>query len=92
MAEFGSEPYSIEELVAELGVAYLCSFTGILATQIKDSTAYIKGWLSKLKDDKRFIVRASAYSQRAVDFILNLPKTEIETKEEIEQPELLTED
>lgn len=89
MAEFGSEPYSIEELVAELGAAYLCSFTGILAAQIKDSTAYIKGWLGKLKDDKRFIIRASGYSQRAVDHILNI-KEAVSTNE-IEQSELLTE-
>lgn len=89
MAEFGSETYSIEELVAELGAAYLCSFAGILTGQIIDSTSYIKGWLSKLKDDKRFIVRASGYSQRAVDYILNIKETE--SPSEIEQSELLTE-
>src|ERR1043165_1346982 len=89
MAEFGSEPYSIEELVAELGAAYLCSFTGILTAQIKESASYIKGWLSKLKDDKRFIIRASGYSQRAVDHILNI--NEAASANEVEQPELLTE-
>jgi antirestriction protein ArdC len=89
MSEFGSELYSIEELVAELGAAYLCSFAGILADQIIDNTAYIKGWLSKLKDDKRFIVRASGYSQRAVDHILNIK--EAGSTNEIEQSELLTE-
>jgi len=89
MSEFGSELYSIEELVAELGAAYLCSFAGILAYQIIDNTAYIKGWLSKLKDDKRFIVRASGYSQRAVDHILNIK--EAVSSSEMEQSELLTE-
>lgn len=90
MAEFGSETYSMEELVAELGSAYLCSFTGILSGQIKNSTAYIKGWLTKLKDDKRFIVRASAYAQRATDHILNLKETE--TTNEVEQSEVFEEE
>ena len=72
MAEFGSEPYSIEELIAELGAAYLSSFSGILTKNIKSSAAYIKGWLSKLKDDKKFIVQASGNAQRAVDYILNV--------------------
>lgn len=89
MAEFGSEPYSIEELVAELGAAYLCSFAGTLTAQINDSAGYIKGWLGKLKDDKRFIVRASGYSQKAVDFILNFSETG--NTNEVEQPEVFTE-
>lgn len=71
MAEFGSETYSIEELIAELGSAYLCSHTGILPTQIEDSAAYIKGWLEKLRNDKKFIISSSAYAQKAFDFILN---------------------
>jgi antirestriction protein ArdC len=90
MAEFGSEVYSIEELVAELGAAYLCSSAGILTGQIKDSAAYIQGWLAKLKNDKRFIVRASGYSQRAVDYILNIK--EAESVNEVEQSEMLMED
>lgn len=72
MNEFGSEQYSIEELIAELGAAYLSSFTGILDKEIQNSVAYINGWLEKLKNDKRFIVQASGQAQRAVDCILNL--------------------
>jgi len=75
MAEFGSEPYSIEELIAEMGAAYLCSFTGILDSGIDNSVSYIQGWLEKLKNDKRFIVQASGQAQRAVDCILNLTVT-----------------
>jgi antirestriction protein ArdC len=70
MSEFGSEMYSLEELIAEMGSSYLTSFTGILEKEIENSVAYINGWLDKLKNDKRFIVYAGAYSQRAVDFIL----------------------
>lgn len=72
MAEFGSEPYSIEELIAEMGACYLTSFAGIINTEIKNSASYIKGWLEVLKNDKRFILFASSYAQKAVDFILNL--------------------
>lgn len=72
MTEFGSEPYSIEELIAELGSAYLNSYTGILDKEIQNSVSYIQGWLTKLRDDKRFIVQASGQAQRAVDYILNL--------------------
>lgn len=81
MAEFGSEPYSIEELIAELGAAYLCSFTGILEKEIKESAAYINGWLKKLRGDKRFIISASGQAQAAVDLILN--RREKETKDEL---------
>ncbi|MES1181860.1 MAG: zincin-like metallopeptidase domain-containing protein, partial [Flavobacterium sp.] len=76
MAEFGSELYSIEELIAELGTCYLASFTGILQKEIENSAAYIDGWLTKLKNDKRFIVSAGAYSQRAVNYILAVKKEE----------------
>ena len=70
MAEFGSEPYSMEELIAELGAAYLNSFTGILDKEIENSAAYISGWLEKLRNDKRFIIAACGQAQRAVDLIL----------------------
>ena len=70
MAKFGSELYSIEELIAELGSAFLCSTAGILETEIADTVAYIQGWLSKLRNDKRFIIQASSHAQQAIDFII----------------------
>lgn len=82
MAEFGSDPYSIEELIAELGAAYLSSHSGILEKEIANSAAYIQGWLGKLRDDKRFIVQASGQAQKAVDFILNVPAAKEEAVEE----------
>lgn len=81
MAEFGSEPYSIEELIAELGSAYLCSFTDILNKGIQNTASYISGWLEKLKNDKRFIVQASGNAQKAVDYILNVPEYSKEDSE-----------
>ncbi len=66
---FGDENYSKEELVAELGNAYLCAKTGILQKTIKNSGAYINGWLKKLKEDKTILVSASAKAQKAVNYI-----------------------
>src|SRR5258706_5305718 len=88
MAEFGSEKYSIEELIAELGASYLCSLSGILDTSIQNSSAYINGWLSKIKNDKRLIVQAAGRAQRAVDFIINQPASISGSKEEVQQSEL----
>jgi len=70
MTEIGGDTYSLEELVAEIGTCYLQSVAGI-ASDFQQSTAYIKGWLAKLKGDKRFIFRAAKESQKAVDYILN---------------------
>ncbi|RZK12932.1 MAG: DUF1738 domain-containing protein [Flavobacterium sp.] len=71
MAEFGSEPYSLEELIAELGTCYLAGYSGILEKEVVNSAAYIAGWLTKLKNDKRFVITASTQAQKAVDYILN---------------------
>ena len=67
---FGSKDYSQEELVAEMGAAYLCGICGIENATIDNSAAYIQGWLKKLKRDKKFIVSASGLAQKAVDYIL----------------------
>ncbi len=83
MAEFGSELYSLEELIAEMGSAYLSSFTGIEHKSMESTVAYIQGWLRKLRNDKRFIVQASGQAQRAVDFIINQPAPASAETEEV---------
>ncbi|MDD5697823.1 MAG: zincin-like metallopeptidase domain-containing protein [Victivallaceae bacterium] len=70
-AAFGSRVYSEEELVAELGAAFLCGEAGIVNRTINNSAAYIRGWLSKLSNDKRLVVFAAGAAQKACDFILN---------------------
>jgi antirestriction protein ArdC len=74
--KFGSEQYSIEELTAEIGASYLSSLTGIVLDDFADNAAYIRGWLDVLRNDKRFIIYASAQAQRAAEFILNLTQPE----------------
>jgi len=67
---FGSKDYSQEELVAEMGAAYLCGISGIDNATIDNSVAYIQGWLKKLKSDKKFIISAASLAKKAVDYIL----------------------
>ena len=73
---FGSDLYSIEELTAEIGSCYLTSYAGIAINDLKNSVAYLQGWLNRLKQDKKFIVYATAHAQRAVDYILNVKQQE----------------
>jgi antirestriction protein ArdC len=67
---FGSKDFSTEELVAELGAAYLCYMTGIQNATIDNSAAYIKSWIGKFKEDKKMLLTASSMAQKAVDYIL----------------------
>lgn len=67
---FGSNTYSREELVAEMGCAYMCGTCGIVEQTIDNSAAYIAGWLERLKNDKAFVIKAAAHAQKAVDYIL----------------------
>ncbi|MDD5310038.1 MAG: zincin-like metallopeptidase domain-containing protein [Deltaproteobacteria bacterium] len=70
---FGSESYCQEELVAEIGAAFLCGTTGIETRTLENSASYIAGWLKSLKDDKKLVVVAAAQAQRAVDYICGEP-------------------
>lgn len=72
---FGSEPYSMEELVAEMGGCYLKSYSGLPIADMGNNAAYIKGWLDVFKGDKSILIKAASRSQQAVDYILN-PKVE----------------
>ena len=67
---FGSHEYSKEELVAEMGAAFLCGHAGIEQSVIVNSAAYIRGWLKALKNDKMLLVHAAAQAQKAADYIL----------------------
>ena len=70
-ATFGSDTYSKEELVAELGAAYIVNAAGLeTENSFRNSAAYIQNWLEVLKKDKRFIVSAAGKAEKAVNFIL----------------------
>ncbi|MFB9223649.1 zincin-like metallopeptidase domain-containing protein [Paracoccus cavernae] len=59
---------AFEELVAELGNAFLCARLG-LVPDFDQSAAYLQSWLRALADDKRLIFRAASEAQKAADFL-----------------------
>lgn len=69
---FGSEQYSFEELVAEIGACFLKSYCGLPIDQLENEVAYIQNWLEVLRNDKKFIVKASSSAQKAVEYIMNI--------------------
>lgn len=66
---WGDDGYAREELVAELGAAFLCADLGLELQPRPDHASYIASWLEVLKEDRRFIFTAAAHAQRAVDFL-----------------------
>jgi antirestriction protein ArdC len=76
-ATFGSPTYSVEELVAEMGAAYLCAESGISPAVIENQAAYVSGWLKKLRDDRKLVVRAAAHAQHAADYVLGKVPTAV---------------
>ena len=67
---FGSEGYAVEELVAELGAAFLCMEYRVTNVPRPDHAAYIASWLKVLKADTRAILAASSHAYQAVEFLL----------------------
>ncbi len=83
-----TESYSKEELVAELGGAFLCHEAG-LDVQVEESAAYIESWMQKIKEDPRILVSAAGQAAKAADHILgrvpDAPQVEKELAPEVEK-------
>ncbi|WP_439406899.1 ArdC family protein [Bradyrhizobium sp. DASA03076] len=74
---FGDEGYAMEELVAELGSAFVCADLDLTPQLRADHAAYIGSWIKALKNDKRAIFAASSHAQRAADYLNGLqPNTD----------------
>jgi antirestriction protein ArdC len=69
---FGSESYAMEELVAELGAAFLCADLDLTLEPREDHAFYIASWLEVLKNDERAIFTAASHAQRAAHFLNRL--------------------
>lgn len=69
---FGGDAYAMEELVAELGAAFLCVDLQLTPELRSDHAAYIENWLNVLKADNRAIFTAAAHAQRACDWLNGL--------------------
>lgn len=71
-ARFGDHAYAFEELVAELGAAFMCASFGVSTEPRPDHAAYVKEWLSVLKDDPRAIFTAAKEAQNAFEYLCYL--------------------
>lgn len=69
---FGDDAYAAEELIAELGAAFLCADLGIAAEIRDDHAAYVADWLRVLRSDRRAIFTAAAHAQAAADYLHGL--------------------
>jgi len=74
LVRMGDHKYSKEELIAEFTAAMLASECGFLDKTVDNSAAYIKGWVSKLKDKPVMLVRAASAAGKAKDCILGKAK------------------
>jgi len=75
---WGDEGYAIEELVAELGAAFLCADLNITPDIREDHAAYIGHWLKILKDDKRAIFTAASHASKAAEYLHSLQPQPVE--------------
>lgn len=69
---FGDQAYAMEELVAELGAAFLCAELGITVDPRADHAQYLASWLNVLKADKRAIFTAACAASKATDYLQRL--------------------
>ncbi len=73
--------YAEEELVAEMGAAFLNAHAGIIEDELKNSVAYLQSWMDvlKSKDAKGWIIRAASQAQKAANYILNIQPEEVQS-------------
>jgi antirestriction protein ArdC len=81
---FGDSGCAMEELVAELGAAFLCADLGLSPEPREEHAAYLGHWLKVLKADKRAIFSAAAHAQRAADFLEGFQPKEVATADGME--------
>ncbi len=67
---FGSESYSREELIAEMGAAMLSGISGIETKTLENSASYLQSWITRLRGDSRLVISAASAAQKAADYIL----------------------
>jgi len=73
---FGSENYAFEELIAELGAAYIAADLELPSDPRTDNAAYIQSWLKVLKGDTKAIFTAASHAQRAADYLHSFEQME----------------
>jgi len=78
---FGTEAYAMEELVAELGAAFLCADLGITPEPRADHAAYVKNWLAVLKSDKKAVFTAASKASEAANWLMAKEAVNSDSKE-----------
>jgi antirestriction protein ArdC len=78
---FGDHVYAQEELVAEIGAAFLCATLEVTNEPREDHAQYLATWLTELKGDKKAIFKAAAAAQKAADFILEAAASSTQIEE-----------
>ena len=68
---FGDDAYAAEELIAEMGAAFLCAHCRIDG-QLEHAGSYVASWLKVLRTDKRAVFVAATKAQQAADYVLSL--------------------
>lgn len=81
VGKFGSQAYAFEELVAELGSAFLCGSIGLTQTPREDHAQYLASWLKVLKQDSKAIFTAASLAQKAADFIQGIEPVKYDDEE-----------
>ena len=89
---WGDEGYAKEELVAEIGSAFLCADLGITSEVREDHAAYIESWLKALKNDRKLIFTAAAHATRAVEFLKSKQPVIVTEAKIVATPEAKLED
>ena len=77
---FGSETYSREELIAEMGAAMLCGVTGIAPTTLDNSAAYLRSWIERLRGDSKLLISAASAAQKAANYIRGLSGVSVDSE------------
>lgn len=83
---FGDQSYAAEELIAEMGAAFVCADLGITPEVRDDHASYLAHWLTVLKSDKRAIFTAASQAERAASFLRELTTTRSVSTETAEAP------
>ena len=87
--QFGSEGYAREELRAELASTFLCGELGIATTGSDEQhAAYVKSWVSALKNDYNEIFRAAADAEKICNYLYEREKEYLQLKEQGIEPQV----
>ena len=88
---FGSRAYAAEELVAELGAAFVLAGLGLSPEPHTNHAAYMAGWLPLVRDDPRALVTAASLASKAAQYLTALaPSNEVDTSQKVFEPALLS--